>query len=190
MRKSAFVAPLLLFALAGACGDGVAPKDGVARQGEQAKSVPGTIDTPQARLLRNKAIQLAQAELAKMNAIELVYRNKSNKYSAGKAEFSVEVFAKMYRRFTDYDLLDISLSESVLYPVTMSIEYKFDMLATPARNVTMPNSREQSRRDTAFRVHSRHTLRRRYSCDENGNLLRSATEYLGRPSFFRQLTKE
>ncbi len=141
-----------------------------------------------AAYLMVEAAKLAESELARLSAIELVYRNKlyyhsfyiPGTYNKGGA------YVKMYREFTDYSIVDISHSVSILHPISVLVEFNYDIVATDpvlvdgediagartARNRANPNF---------FR---RDSVRMYYPCDELGVPELPLPAQLARPNYW------
>ena len=75
-----------------------------------------------ADFLRGEAVKLAEAELARLSAIELVYRNKVyyHSFSIPQTWLKGGAYVKMYRQFTDYSVVNITHTTSLLHPVAFS----------------------------------------------------------------------
>lgn len=178
---------LLLAALVSACSKVEAPQGPTPVLRERAERVQSGTKVPvEAEYLRDRAVQLAEAELAKMNAIELTYRNKPAVHTISNPAFFEEivVYAKVYRNYTHYRIADIAHAESVLHPLSIDIEYDFEIIATRSHHSTVPNAEKEAKIDTVFRVLGRDTFKRHYLCDEEGKQERAIPDYLGRPRFF------
>lgn len=122
--------------------------------------------------LKGEAAKLAESELARLSAIELVYRNElyyhsfniPGTYSKGGA------YVKMYRQFTEYAIIDITHPISLLHPIFVTIEFNYDIIATDPILVDSEDMEAaQTARNRGNPVYFRSgSVRRFYRCDEMG----------------------
>lgn len=129
-----------------------------------------------ADLLTQEAVELAKTELARLSAIELMYRNKTYlhkfRWTQGP-DISGLAYAKVYRQFTDYKLVDITSSKSIFSPFLLKIDFDYDILTT---ELVETKGRDHEKALTAhslktYTVSRSATTRLVYSCDEKGQLL-------------------
>lgn len=130
-----------------------------------------------ADFLVQEATDLARAELARLSAIELMYRDKTylhkSRMQMGPQDITALAYAKVYRQFTDSRLVDITSSESILRPLIVTIDFDYDVLASepiqtqgrdPQKALTAQNRKTYS-------VSRSETTRFVYNCDEEGRPL-------------------
>lgn len=136
--------------------------------------------------LEQKARTLAQAELARLNAIEMVYRNIPMQHSIITPGTSQRLFGwtKIYRRFSYAKVRDVIRSESLLAPIKYKIEYGYEVFATDYRKEIDGPALEQTLTDNRYRILRTNVLHVDYACDESGNPKGDIQEYLPRPKIF------
>lgn len=135
----------------------------------------GMIRSEYAEYLSDKAGKLAQRELARLSAIELMYRNKTYYHEFFYAGVGIQggAYAKLYRQFTDYTLIDITHSDSLLRPITFAYEFTYDLIGTDPVVIGYqdPKSAREAHANQDFHFYRTGTVKRRYDCDENGEPL-------------------
>ncbi len=128
-----------------------------------------------ADFLKQKAAELADAELARLSAIELMYRDKTyyHSFQMQQGNIAGSAYAKVYREFTDSRLVDITSSESILRPFLITIDFDYDILASEAVQTRMIDHQKAltARNFKTYAVSRSATTRLVYSCDEKGRLL-------------------
>lgn len=174
------VAPLLACLLAG-CGGG---------------NEPASLDTPTApkreslapsdeylTFLMQKATELGEAELARLAATEMVYRNDVLRSMTRDPVFGKEsaVYAKMYRSFHGFEVEDISRTDSLRLPIVFDIRFDYDLLSTPTRHEHLPGAALVAAKDRGFRIVERLELVQSYPCDDKGEVLTPDFHPLPRP---------
>lgn len=142
---------------------------------------PGYID-----MLRAKAAALAESELARMAAVELIYRSRVQLYETEDPVFSnkIGVYMKLHRNFTGYRLIDIVRSESLMFPIVIEIQYDFDLLATKTHPMKAPNAKELAKGERDLRVLGHYSFLRLYRCGVDGNVVEGAGQFLPRPDLY------
>ncbi|MBN2310939.1 MAG: hypothetical protein JXR94_18335 [Candidatus Hydrogenedentes bacterium] len=118
--------------------------------------------------LREKAQQLAESELERLNAIEQQYKNEiefHHHHSLG-----TQAFTKTYREFIHAEVVDIYRSESYLFPITYEITFTYEHYTTPFRHVNQDKGAAMalSEKDTEYTLYNTAQLTRRYRCDATG----------------------
>lgn len=151
-----------------------------------------TQDTTQSTLgdfrvtMLEQAESLAAEELARLSAIELLYKNIPQLQMATipVEERRIGGWVKSYRKYTGYEINDIYRSDSYLYPIIFEISYQFDQFHTETRDFKNVRSQGISMNDKKFTLLKKDSLIRRYRCDENGVYLKNLPELPPRPSIF------
>jgi hypothetical protein len=137
-------------------------------------------------MLRSKAEDIAERDLARMMAAELLYRNVAEYFEPihrGR-QMSVPLWVKQYRHYRSYEIADIYRSDSYLYPIVYEIHYLYDYLHTARREILQtPNAKEVAMKDQDFRISQSGALIRRYRCDADGNYIGDLPEFPPRPTF-------
>lgn len=135
-----------------------------------------------------EASKLAESELARLSAIELLYRNKLYYHSFYiPGTFSKGgVYVKMYRQFTDYSIVDITHPISILHPISITIEFDYDIIATDPvltneEDIKAARTAQNKTNPVFFRSDS---VRRHYSCDELGVPASPLPGPLTRPNYW------
>lgn len=139
--------------------------------------------------LEQKARELAELELARMAAAEMIYRNKavfqkSQVDLTGGFVAESGAYVKIYRNFKGYHIEDIYQSGSLKYPIAYEIHYDYDVLATTPRGNHLPNAEELAQQDHEYEILRQGTLVRRYRCDTDGNYEGGLPELPPRPDLF------
>lgn len=139
-----------------------------------------------ADFLTQKAAELADAELARLSAIELMYRDKTyfHSYRMSQGNIFGAAYAKIYRQFTDSRLVDITRSESILHPLVLTIDFDYDILAS---ELILSNIKDRQKAFAAhnlktYTVSRSATTRRVYICDEKARPLDPLPPPLPRPN--------
>lgn len=96
--------------------------------------------------------RLAESELARMNTAELMYRDTVYRHTFRTADTGdeYEVYAKVYRRYSGFELLDLKRSESQSKELSFRIRFNSEILTSEARYARDAGSLEGTRRDSAF----------------------------------------
>lgn len=141
-----------------------------------------------ALFLRERATGLAEAEIARLSAIELIYRNKTFRYSfeSRQVDLSGSAFGKMYRQFTGFEIMDIVHSDSLLLPLVIDIEFSYDLLGTKVIPVDAkkPQNAKIAQSDHDFRLVAQKTIQLQYDWDEQGNVIGPELDFLARPNHY------
>jgi hypothetical protein len=143
-------------------------------------------------VLVQKAEALAKADIAKMAAAEMVYRNHVFIHGIepnGGQMLPTYVFMKMYRRFTGYEVTEVERTSSVLRPIKFTIRFDSERVGT--RFIKAPKESVESLReaesDNAFSVLDREAIVRAYYCDAQGNLIDGPSPILPRPNYWAKM---
>lgn len=137
--------------------------------------------------LQQKAIDLASAELARFNAVELLYRNIPMRHritNPGTMHFDFG-WVKLYRRFSDLDVKDVRRSDSLLTPIIFEVEFEYELYGTRFHRESEGPALEKTRTDIIFDILHSDTVTIFYGCNEEGQLVNSDQEYLPRPNYFQ-----
>lgn len=142
---------------------------------------PGYIE-----MLRAKAAALAESELARMAAVELIYRSRVQLHESEDPIFlnKFGVYMKLYRNFKGYRLIDIVRSESLMFPIIIEIQYDFDLLATKSHPMDAPNAKDLAKGERDLRALGNYSFSRLYRCDIAGNVVEGAGQFLPRPDLY------
>ena len=142
---------------------------------------PGYID-----MLKAKAAALAESELARMAAVELMYRSRVQLYESEDPVFlnKFGVYMKLHRNFKGYRLIDIVRSESLMFPIVFEIRYEFDLLGTKEHSMDARNAKELAKEERDLRVLGNYGFSRLYRCDAAGNVVGGAGQFLPRPDLY------
>ncbi len=137
-------------------------------------------------MLQGKAQEIAERDLARIMATELLYRNVTEYFEPihrGR-QMSVPLWVKQYRHYRSYEIADIYRSDSYLYPIVYEIHYLYDYLHTQRREILQtPNAKQVAMKDQDFMVSGSGALIRRYRCDSDGNYIGDLPEIPPRPTF-------
>ncbi len=152
---------------------------------------PGSGDTAvtNQETLMERARQLAEQELARLSAAEMIYRNKvyDHVYVDEDNGVRTDILMKYYRNFRGAEVLDLKRTDSLLYPLEFVIRYDFDMLGTRTEAglpTTMAETAKKVKNDNSFRVYASDSLVRQYRCDASGEHDQSIAELLPRPNYW------
>lgn len=147
-----------------------------------------------ADFLEQKARDLAESEMARLSADELAFRDKMYYYGLEIPDTIIShgAYAKMYRQFTGYELVDITYSDSLFHPILFTIDFKYDILVSEPVFVE-----RESRADAQaaninknYRFHRSDKVRRTYACDEKGSPQEPLPPPLERPNYWDKGTKQ
>ena len=136
--------------------------------------------------LQERAVSLASSELARLNAVELLYRNIPMRHQIqNPAIFRIDQgWTKVYRRFSGFEVKDIRRSDSLLAPIIFDIDYEYEAFGTVFRKESDGAALEETKTDVIYESIYSDIIRVEYSCDDKGNLLNSQKEYMPRPKYF------
>jgi hypothetical protein len=134
--------------------------------------VPPTMNPDAIADFMAKARVVAEADLAKFNEIEKTYMDTPRVYRMPQPAIAgMGVYVKLYREFKSYEVEDILLTESLLYPVAYRIRFNCDIYSTYPRHILNDEEAEQkSLADTEFTVLRQGQKRRLYKVDAEGKL--------------------
>jgi hypothetical protein len=146
-------------------------------------------DIAEPDVLLAKAQALAKSDMARMAAAEMVYRNKVFIHSLDLPNATIgstNLYMKLYRRFTGYQVVDIEKTNSVLRPIKFVIRYTVERVGTRELRGRVGDSTplEQAEHDGAFLVRDRDTVLREYFCNGQGEVLEMPSPILERPNFW------
>ena len=148
---------------------------------------PAVGDRAFVAMLKEKAAALAQAEMAKYNALDELYKDKVefSSLSIPVIGSSSGAYLKQYRRFEGFEIKDIYYRpESLLYPIVFEISFDYETFATDVVHATTPDAAEAAKAMTQFNSYGRYALTRRFRCDMNGNYVGSLPPRPPIPNFF------
>lgn len=136
-----------------------------------AKGVPGPGDPGYVAHLTARAQQLAVAELERIRAVELTYKNEArfhqNIYHPDQPTSGV--YLKLYRDYKSCEVYDLKQTTSLVHPLAFEIAFTYDVYATTPRPSAEPTSPASARHDEAFeRVRENISVLRRYPCSAEG----------------------
>ncbi len=140
-------------------------------------------------VLIEKATALAEGEIARLAAAEMVYRNKVMIHAfllEGSAGGPTLLYMKLYRRFTGFELVNVERSPSVITPLKVLIRFNYDRVGTREVNGTSGDAELRGRveSDVAFVVHDQESIIREYPCTAKGDVIKLPTPILDRPNFW------
>lgn len=168
-----WAAALAAVALA-ACGRGFSPSI--------ISEVDGPMGLPSEQyvsMLGRTCVALAEAEVKRMNEIELMYKDELKLYINEGHPFRADagIYMKWYRHFTGYRIVDIIRGDSFLKPIIYEIEFVYDFYRTPLHS-TMDEDAfrdiqplDLALAETEYSNHGEFLLIRRYSADVSGNVI-------------------
>lgn len=156
----------------------VAPPSGGASTGDGATQA-----------LLEKAQKLAESELARLSAAEMIYRNKvyDHVYIDEDNGVRTDILMKYYRSFRAAEVVDVKRTDSLLFPVEFIIQYDYDLIGTGMEAglpATMAKAAKKVKNDTAFQVYSSESLTRQYRCDSAGDCDILDPDLLPRPNYW------
>lgn len=144
--------------------------------------------------LEEKARDLAESEMARLSAIELAFRDKLYYYGFEMPATNIShgAYAKMYRQFTGYELLDISNSDSLFHPILFTIEFKYDILVSEPVFVEREGRKDAQAANINknYYFHRSDKALRIYPCDEKGSPQLPLPPPLDRPNYWDTGTKQ
>lgn len=137
--------------------------------------------------LHQKATDLATSELARLNAMELMYRNIPMRHRIqNPATLMIDTgWTKVYRRFSGFEVKDVLRSDSLLSPVLYEIEFKYDIFATQFRKEGDGSALEETKMDKVYEPLYSDVLNVKYGCNEEGELMNPDLGFLPRPNYYR-----
>lgn len=114
--------------------------------------------------LRKSADELAQRELSRIAAAELVYRGNATPQTHMLAiGGSVTLYMKIYRNFTGYEVLAVDQTNSLLNPISIEVRYDYDLVSTD-----LAQMEEEANKELQYNAFDRFFVRRVYACDKDG----------------------
>jgi len=154
-------------------------------QGKPGGNLP---DETYVRSLVNKAHEVARGQIERFAKIEAQYTGQVYFHQYINHPFNPDsgIYLKWYRQFTDYEILDIYTSDSVLRPIIMEIRFNYQYMHTPTHHTS---ERDEFRdidpirlaeAETEFSPDGIFSVIRRYQCDRYGNPLDKMDDALPR----------
>jgi len=175
----------LFLLIAGTLGAGCSPQREGSYSGNRAgESLP---QIPSGDVLLSWANELGAAELAKLAAAEMVYRNRTYAYVLNTGDTNINyVFGKYFRQFRGFEVLDVERSSSLLHPAKYRIRYDFDLLGTFMRTGRPNDTAAQaaSLKDYVFLKDGQDSLTREYLSDIDSKPLDTYSPFLERPNYW------
>ena len=130
--------------------------------------------------LQQTAATLADREIKAMQAAEYAYKDTVETYDIRHPIIVGATHSmKWYREYTDYALVDIYRSDSLLEPIIIELEYRYDYMRTTIRasfhykgNDRRVQAEKAAAADTEYVLEGKgFVVRRRYQCDAFGNVV-------------------
>lgn len=181
-----YVLLLFLSALGGLVGC-KAPAPGAVSPGSE-RPVGAEVES-----LLSKAEALAAGELTRLSAAEMIYRNRTFAHimvdkSGGPPQYA---YAKLYRQFRDFRVLDVVRTDSVLRPIRFEIAYDFDLIGTKAIKLDKldPKAIKTAVSDRHLVKLSSDILIRTYDCDAAGMPVSHDESVLDRPNYWEPFVR-
>lgn len=139
-----------------------------------------------AQRLRLRAHEIAQGELSRLAAADLVYRSSSELHETLNLRTGVPMglYMKIYRNFTGAEVMSIDQTSSLLAPVAVTIRYDYDLIGTTMHIMSDKTSKAKSQKDTDYSVVSRFFVTRRYLCDTDGFVVGDLPPLLSRAQYW------
>lgn len=149
---------------------------------------PPDSDSDHTQVLLEKADRFAQSELARYNAVELIYKNIPELHTTRVPINNklLQGWTKTYRRFTDYEVVDIVQSGSLLAPIQYEITFQYEQYNTSYRKTDEANAQELCEKDFQYTLRFTDSITRNFACDEKGIPLNSISEMPERPLYFKK----
>jgi len=140
-------------------------------------------------VLLEKAQRLAESELARLSAAEMIYRNLvyDHIYVDEDNGVRTDILMKYYRNFRGTEVVDVKRTDSLLQPLEFVIRYDFDMIGTRIEAglpKTMVETARKVKNDNAFQIYASDSLVRLYRCDAAGECGAVGPELLPRPNYW------
>lgn len=122
-----------------------------------------------------KAGSLAEAELERLRAAELLYKDVVRfDELEGHPVLGSGVYYKGYRDYTDYVIKDIQRNPSYMMPIAYEIGFNYRFMTTERRHTDDKQSAGKAQGDTQYQSLKESQLVHVYLCDHQG-------EYVGDP---------
>lgn len=140
-------------------------------------------------VLRQKAESLGAQELARFNAGDLLYKNVPELHSTIVPVANIERFfwLKTYRRYKEYDVVDVQQSPSLIAPITIVVSFEYDQFSTPYRSTDeFEDALARAKQDYNFELRLSDSFVRYYGCDANGDLVGETPQLPSRPDYFAE----
>ncbi len=135
-------------------------------------------------MLKEKAADLAEADLTRFNVADAAYKAKVQLHTQDLPMGETGIYIKMYRHFTGYEVRDIYRSDSLIYPIAYAIRFYYEIVATAPQHMDLPGAEEKAKRDNEFKVVSKHSITRYYACDDDGDYAGNLPEVPARPNYY------
>lgn len=142
--------------------------------------------SPTLDALEQRAVELASRDLERLNAAEMVYRNRVFAHQLVTGDRVLFAHVKLYRHFTGYSVVDIRSSDSLRHPYAVDVEFSFDYVGTEAATSRgpFPNVGDHPEEDFDFRVLDSDLWRWSYLLDQSGNETNHPPYMLDRPIYW------
>jgi len=147
---------------------------------------------PNAATLQSWADTLAESELKQLAAAEMLYHARTYEHSLVTDSGFLTKYGKFFRQFTDYEIVDIERTTSLLHPVKYTIQYNFDAVGTVPIDAKRDETAKiaRARTDYFFVKEQSDKLVRTYESDAQGRPINPYSPYLDRPNYWQYLTTE
>jgi hypothetical protein len=167
--------------------------------GSQVVEAPGSVFNPTEVFIssvRQKADELAKAELAKFNAAEEQYKTQvsreENPVNPNPFREGVGTYMKWYRHFTGSKIVDIRRTDSLLNPMAIVIVYDCELMATNSFDEDSKDAFlnidpvKNAEKETQFNIQRTVKFTREYLCDGQGKYVGNLPEVPDRGIFYVQ----
>ncbi|MEK7793998.1 MAG: hypothetical protein AAB353_05695 [Candidatus Hydrogenedentota bacterium] len=136
--------------------------------------------------LKAKANALAERELGRMAATEMLYRNVVELQTPGIDQLpdGTGAWVKIYRSFEGYEIKDIVRSDSYLSPIEYEIEYRYTIFSTRPLSQLEADGAARAAKDSFFDPLAVRTVSNTYKCDAWGNVVGDFPNLLDRVNYF------
>ena len=174
--------------------DGVSPNTAAVSGSAGAQPARGGsgAEVPDAATLKQWAESLAQSQLEQLAAAEMLYHARTFEHALVTDSGFLTMYGKFYRQFTDFEVVDIERTPSLLQPVKYTIRYNFDAVGTLPIDATRQEAAkiERARSDYFFVKQQEDSVVRTYESDADGRPIDTYSPYLDRPNYWEYRTTE
>lgn len=141
--------------------------------------------------LKAKAKALAERELGRMAATEMLYRNvvESQTPAYDQLPSSLGAWVKIYRNFEGYEVKDIIRSDSYLSPIEYEIEYRYTIMSTRPVMSLGAEGAQSAIKNSFFDPVADRTVVYTYKCDAWGNAVGDLPKLLDRVNYYTRDNK-
>lgn len=143
------------------------------------------LSSEQIEKIRAKAMELAEHEMVRFSMAEQEWKDSVNFYRHDWIPIAGDdgVYSKAFRHFTNFNVENIRLIDSLIHPIECVIKFEFDVYTTEGRHSSFEESEDRALEDDEYRMRYSDNLVVTYLGDFDGYFGMSELVELEPPHF-------